>query len=751
MKPPAVRRLGDTLSYNVGAFKSQSDRTIGDVIAKMPGIEVDSDGGIKYQGKPINSYYVDGLNLMDGRYGLINENLAVGNVVSVEVFENHQPIRILDSLTISEKAAINIRLKKQTVTSYAVHYGLGLSPLLWDVNVTPMLFTRGFQAAGSYQTNNIGRSVRSQLIDHIGSSGINSPIPSATGWLAIPPLPSPAFSSERWLDNNSHIGSVNTLKKTKKGLELKFNAAFTADKIKQNGNSSTLYFVENDTIAFAENVNQLFNYNSFDVDLTVLKNIKTKYFKNQFTVSTEWENSTSNNQRTDVNYRQGLGANGYSLRNNFHSIFNRRGITHNFYSTISANSSTQSLQINAISSDSSASPLQDFKLTTLSANNYVEFTRKVKALSISLKAGNATTLNKVVTQLTDYPGLGTPQNDIDWNSSKTFLTASTTLRNFKDNKWFFRVEVPLSHNYINYTQETTRNFNKIAVEPTLFVRRKINANTNIIGNANYQNTFSRLGDMYDNFVLTNYLSLNRKDNDFRDNQKYQATLGLNYNNAVSLLTGNLNYSYSITTLNIIGNTTLQNDGSSFTRFLNEANASKNHAINARVSKNFIDARLSFAGGASFIRFTNERVVNDQRRTFVNDLFRPFVRLNYSGLSWVDVKYNAAITFMNSQNARTQQRTQTLQLDFVPAKSLLLQTKIEHYAISGESGKNAYLFPDLLIRFTPKNKKGHAIEMQCYNLLNVNAFKTFYVNDFQYSESTYNLRPRQFVVRGRLNI
>lgn len=151
-----------------------------------------------------------------------------------------------------------------------------------------------------------------------------------------------------------------------------------------------------------------------------------------------------------------------------------------------------------------------------------------------------------------------------------------------------------------------------------------------------------------------------------------------------------------------------------------------------------------------MRSTNERVINDRKTAFVNDIFSPFLRFNYNGITWVDLKYNATVLFISSQDRRIQQRTQAVNLDFILHKSLILQTKIEHYAIFGTGGKSNYLFPDLVVRFLPK-KKGHALEMQWLNLLNLNTFRTFNVNDFQYSESSYNLRPRQIMVRGRLNI
>ena len=44
-----IHQSGDTLTYNVNAFKKGSDRSIEDVLKRMPGISVDNTGGIYYQ------------------------------------------------------------------------------------------------------------------------------------------------------------------------------------------------------------------------------------------------------------------------------------------------------------------------------------------------------------------------------------------------------------------------------------------------------------------------------------------------------------------------------------------------------------------------------------------------------------------------------------------------------------------------------------------------------------------------------
>jgi hypothetical protein len=65
---PTLRVHGDTLSYNVSDFANPQDRTIGDIIKKLPGITVASDGTIRYNNKPISALYIGGDNLLDDKY-----------------------------------------------------------------------------------------------------------------------------------------------------------------------------------------------------------------------------------------------------------------------------------------------------------------------------------------------------------------------------------------------------------------------------------------------------------------------------------------------------------------------------------------------------------------------------------------------------------------------------------------------------------------------------------------------------------
>lgn len=74
----------------------------------MPGIEVARGGKIYYNNRPIDRFYIEGMDLMGGRYGVAVDNVRAKDVATVEVLENHQPIKALAGIDFSPDAAINL-------------------------------------------------------------------------------------------------------------------------------------------------------------------------------------------------------------------------------------------------------------------------------------------------------------------------------------------------------------------------------------------------------------------------------------------------------------------------------------------------------------------------------------------------------------------------------------------------------------------------------------------------------------------
>lgn len=153
-----IKQDKDTLNYLVGAYLDQNDRAIGDVLKKMPGIEVSESGKISFNGKNIKRFYVENMDLLQGRYGLATNNIPAKAVSVVQVLENYQPVKALQGKISTDDVAINLRLKDSAkgVLSIIGLLGGGYQPILWNAEATAMYFNKQSQNMTIYKGNNSG-------------------------------------------------------------------------------------------------------------------------------------------------------------------------------------------------------------------------------------------------------------------------------------------------------------------------------------------------------------------------------------------------------------------------------------------------------------------------------------------------------------------------------------------------------------------------------------------------------------------
>ena len=124
----------------------------------MPGITVSKNGQISYQGKPIKNFYIEGLDLMKGHYGIATNSIDPKNVGSVQVLESHQDIKALKGLQPEEQASINIRLKEgvKGVLNLIATLGGGYgNETLWNNAAIATYFKRNKQFLATYKGNNL--------------------------------------------------------------------------------------------------------------------------------------------------------------------------------------------------------------------------------------------------------------------------------------------------------------------------------------------------------------------------------------------------------------------------------------------------------------------------------------------------------------------------------------------------------------------------------------------------------------------
>jgi hypothetical protein len=104
---------GDTIVYNADSFTNGTERKLGDVLKKLPGMEVNEDGDIQVEGKTVERVFVDGKEFFEGDSRLATKNIPADAVGKVEVLKNFNNQSQLKGLgNDDDRIAINIRLKE---------------------------------------------------------------------------------------------------------------------------------------------------------------------------------------------------------------------------------------------------------------------------------------------------------------------------------------------------------------------------------------------------------------------------------------------------------------------------------------------------------------------------------------------------------------------------------------------------------------------------------------------------------------
>jgi len=103
----------DTIMYNVAAYKTGGKGRLMDLLKKLPGINVDADGNILAQGRPVIRVSVDGKAYSNNKLKRAMKNLHADLISKVLVIDDYGDAA-LDGLKVSKpKKAIDIVTKKQ--------------------------------------------------------------------------------------------------------------------------------------------------------------------------------------------------------------------------------------------------------------------------------------------------------------------------------------------------------------------------------------------------------------------------------------------------------------------------------------------------------------------------------------------------------------------------------------------------------------------------------------------------------------
>lgn len=766
VKQPPVWQRKDTINYNVSEFKQPQDRVIGDIIARLPGIEVTSGGQIKYNGKPINKYYIEGLDLLEDRYGIANNNIPAGSVDKVQVLENHQPIRVLDSISFSDRAALNIKLKDNAKMKLVgrARLGIGAAPLLTEDELMTMLFKKKWQFINTYKYNNAGSDNTKELtslnindyINAIQNGAIKNDLLSL-----VQPNP-PPIAQRRYLFNNSHVASLNQLVPLNSNYQLWVNTSYVNDFQKQQSSLGTKYFLPSDTISINENNNYRGNQNLLQTDFTLMANTPKYYLKNLLRVQGWWSSQTDL-LTTTGNINQYLSNPFFNVANDFRLLKTKSKYIHEWSSYIGLVSLPQNLEIQPglypdllNNNQPYDNLLQEASLKTFYTDNYLSLRKKKSKWGSEYQIGFNLQKQKLISDINimesgiKNPAADTFHNNFDWNR----------LRIYEQNNWYYETEririslsVPFNFTRISYENnliKTGNNKEALFVSPSASIMVQFGPKWNMYLSSSYTQNFNNISDIISGYILRDYRSFSNNNSPVNKTKIFNSSGSVTFRNPIKIIFFNTGISYYRNQTPFLYSQVFNENLQTLIAVL-QNNYKSQLQFFGRFSKYVIDWKTSFGINYNASFGNSEQIQQSELVKFKNK--------NYLAGATINVKWSNAFTseyvanygqyFSKSQFQQKEYTTaifnQRINLNFYPSKEWIFGMTTEHYNLRNSGTILNYFFADASLRYTQK-KSRLDYELTLRNIFGTKQYSTFNLSNNVESISQYQIRPREILIK-----
>lgn len=116
----------DSTIYRADKFRTGEERKLGDLLKKLPGVEVDRDGNVSVNGKEVSTLLVDGKEFFGGDSKLAVKNIPADAIDEVEAIDKYDEVSFMKGLRESDRLAMNIKLKEDKKNFFFGENELGI-------------------------------------------------------------------------------------------------------------------------------------------------------------------------------------------------------------------------------------------------------------------------------------------------------------------------------------------------------------------------------------------------------------------------------------------------------------------------------------------------------------------------------------------------------------------------------------------------------------------------------------------------
>jgi len=753
IKAPRITTQGDTINYRVSAFQQQNDLSIGQVLKRLPGITVSDIGQISYKGVPIKNFYIEGLDLMKGKYGIATNNIDPNSISTVQIMENHQDIKALKDLKPEERASINLKLKNGVKGIFNLIATLGLgydNKRLWDNELIATYFKRNSQLLATYKGNNTGNDLENEL-----RSFDDDGIRYKTSTLSeIETASTPNIGKRHYFFNKSHAGTVNCVSRIGSENELGFNFSLLNDRDERSTDYKSVTYLPDGTSNLVQQktnslTHQTVGYGTF----TYMLNSKSRYLKDQIKAEFIHQDGSSSTQMAEFINQKSKMKNLY-LNNSLH-FTNRtagnRGV--DFFSKINFERRPHNLFASTnlfpqvVTGDD---VFQDVVRSNLSTENRLDLLSAIVLGKLSIHP--TAHLNFSKDKLTSV--LQTYNNDLALNTIDAGIGITAFYKLNSTYCELFLTGAYRLYDLKNNQVDLTTDKHRFVVEPHLSIRYAINNNHELRLKSSLAYSSPAIENLYDNYILTSYRQLSiYQSHDLYQANVFATSLSYDYRNILSMWFAGLDIGFTHYSPNVLYGASYQDEKELIiSRPTNEA--ANSYTVSLRSSKGWDWAKTKLSVNATYKHLDSPLLIQDQIVRYLSNSSNFSMSLYAMPLHWMAIDYSNSWYIIKSRmklgsSVPTQNTFKSrLAFNFIITKTLSLNMNFAYYYNNRNEKDKSFILSNAEASYAIKRWN---FTLVVDNLWNQKQYINSISTELQENTTIYRIRPRSVLLKVRYRI
>lgn len=109
-RTPGIKVNGDTIDYNFMKYTTGNEKVLKDILAKLPGMDVDEKGQVTVNGEAVKKILIDGQDFFGNQNEQITNNLPAEIVDKIQLRKNYSEFSLLNGFNTQRANALDVKI-----------------------------------------------------------------------------------------------------------------------------------------------------------------------------------------------------------------------------------------------------------------------------------------------------------------------------------------------------------------------------------------------------------------------------------------------------------------------------------------------------------------------------------------------------------------------------------------------------------------------------------------------------------------